>query len=159
MRCSPEVRMTRSGVGHVSRVQSAEVMSGSSMRVLMASSTPSAASMSSTEMPRLVSFRDEIVDERAGSIDDFGAGAVVEREGEGGAGVLGSLLGRPLHGVLDFLGKLVGATDVGHADIVIVHPLNVSNEVVAQQFHQEVDFVFRTTKVVLERKGVERDPG
>ena len=53
----------------------------------------------------------------------------------------------------------MGAADVGHADIVVVHPLHVGDEVVAQQLHEEVDFVLRAAQVVFEREGVEGDPG
>ena len=107
----------------------------------------------------LVGFGDELVDEGAGGVDDLGTGAIVEREGEGGSGVLGRLLRGPLHGVLDFLGKLAGAADVGHANVVVVHPLDVTDEVVAQQLHEEADFILGAAQVVLERESVEGDPG
>ena len=72
---------------------------------------------------------------------------------------LRGLLGGPLHGVLNFLGKFVSTTDVGHADVVVVHPLDVGDEVATQQLHEEVDFAFGAAQVVFEREGVEGDPG
>ena len=53
----------------------------------------------------------------------------------------------------------MGAADVGHADVVVVHPLDVGDEVVLEQLHEEVDFVLGAAQVVFEREGVEGDPG
>jgi hypothetical protein len=53
----------------------------------------------------------------------------------------------------------VGAADVGHADVVVVHALNVGDEVALEQLHQEADLVLGAAQVVFEREGVEREPG
>ena len=107
----------------------------------------------------LVGFSDEIVDEGAGGVDDLGAGTVVEGESEGGAGVFGRLLGGPLHGVLHLLREFMRAADVCHADVVVVHALDIGEQVAAQELHEEVDFIFGAAEVVFEREGVEGDPG
>ena len=107
----------------------------------------------------LVGFGDEVGEDGAGGVDDLGAGAVVEREGEGGAGVAGGGLGGPLHGVLNFARQFLDAADVFHADVVVVHALDVADEVVAQQLHQEVDLGLGTAQIVFEREGVEGDEG
>ncbi len=106
-----------------------------------------------------MSLGKEFVDQRAGGIDDLRTGTVVQREGESGSGVAGGLLGSPLHRVLDLPRELAGAADVGHADIVVVHPLDVGDQKAAQQLHQEVNFVPGAAQIVLQREGVERNPG
>ena len=55
--------------------------------------------------------------------------------------------------------KFIDAADVGHADIVVVHALDVADEVIAQQLHQEVDLGLGPAQVVFEREGVEGDEG
>ena len=95
----------------------------------------------------------------ADGVDDLGAGAVVEGEGEGGAGVFGGGLGGPLHGVLHFAGEVVDAADVGHADVVVVHALDVADEVGPEELHEEVDLGLGAAQIVLEREGVEGEPG
>ncbi len=53
----------------------------------------------------------------------------------------------------------MGAADVGHADVVGVHALDVGDEVGLEELHQEGHFRFRTAQIVFEREGVEGDPG
>ena len=65
----------------------------------------------------------------------------------------------PLHGVLDLGGQLVGAADVGHAHVVVVHALDVADEVGLEQLHQEADLGLGAAQVVFEREGVEGEPG
>ena len=101
----------------------------------------------------------EVGEDGADGVYDFGAGAVVEGEGEGGAGVFGGGLHRPLHGVLDFLGEVVGAADVGHADVVVVHALDVAGEVALEELHEEADLGLGAAQVVFEREGVEGEEG
>ncbi len=96
---------------------------------------------------------------RADGVDDLGAGAVVEGEGEGGAGVFCGGLHGPLHGVLDFVREVVGAADVGHADVVVVHALDVADEVALEELHEEADLGLGAAQVVFEREGVEGEPG
>ena len=57
------------------------------------------------------------------------------------------------------LGEVVGAADVGHADVVLVHPLDVPDEIAPEELHQEVDLRLGATEVILEREGVEGEPG
>ena len=101
----------------------------------------------------------EVGEDGADGVDDFGAGAVVEGEGEGGACVFCGGFHRPLHGVLDFLREVVGAADVGHADVVVVHPLDVADEVALEELHEEADLGLGAAQVVFEREGVEGEPG
>ncbi len=101
----------------------------------------------------------EVGKDAADCIDDFGAGAVVEGEGEGGASVFCGGFHCPLHGVLDLLREVVGAADVGHADVVVVHALDVADEVAFEELHKEADLGLGTAKVVFERESVEGEPG
>ena len=105
-----------------------------------------------------VGFFDHAGDERAAGVDDLCAAAVVECEGKRGAGVFRGLLGRPLHGVLDLLGEPAGLADVAHAHVVVVHALDVADEVALEQRHQEADFGLGAAQVIFQREGVERDP-
>ena len=107
----------------------------------------------------VVGLGGEVGEDAADGVDDLGAGAVVEREGKGGAGVFGGGLGGPLHGVLHLLGKIVGAADVGHADVVVVHALDVADEVALEELHEEADLCLGAAQIVFERKGVEGEPG
>ena len=122
-------------------------------------SRPSTWIRSSSEQPRWCASAIRLGEDRAGGVDDLRARAVVEGEREGGAGVARGGLGRPLHGVLHFAGQLVDAADVFHADVVVVHALDVADEVAPQQLHQEVDLGLGAAQVVLEREGVEGDEG
>ncbi len=106
-----------------------------------------------------VGFGGEVGEDAADGVDDLGAGTVVEGQGEGGAGVLCSGFGGPLHGVLHLLREVVGAADVGHADVVVVHALDVADEVALEELHEEADLGFGAAQVVFEREGVEREPG
>ena len=101
----------------------------------------------------------EVGEDLADGVDDLGAGAVVEGEREGGAGVFGGGLGGPLHGVLHFAGELVDAADVGHADVVVVHALDVADEVAPEELHEEADLGLGAAEIVFEREGVESEPG
>jgi len=101
----------------------------------------------------------EIGEDAADGVDDLGAGTVVEGEGEGSAGVFGGGLGGPLHGVLHLLGEVVGAADVSHADVVVVHALDVSDEVALEELHEKADLGLGAAEIVLEREGVEGEPG
>ena len=100
----------------------------------------------------------EFGEDLADGVYDLGAGTVVEGEGEGGAGVFGGGFGGPLHGFLDFGGEFGGATDVGHADVVGVHALDVADEVALEELHEEGDFGLGPTQVILDGEGVEGDP-
>jgi hypothetical protein len=106
-----------------------------------------------------VGFSCEVGENFADSVDNLGAGAVVEGEGQGGAGVFGSGLHGPLHRVLNFLRKVEGTADVGHADVVVVHALHIADEVVLQELHEEADLGLRAAQVVFEREGVEGEEG
>ena len=53
----------------------------------------------------------------------------------------------------------MGAADVGHADVVVVHPLDVADEVALEQLHQEADLGLGAAEVVFEREGVEGEEG
>ena len=64
-----------------------------------------------------------------------------------------------LHGVLHLGGELVGAADVGHADVVVVHALDVADEVGLEELHEEADLGLGAAQIVFEREGVEGDPG
>jgi len=97
--------------------------------------------------------------EPAEGVDQLGAAAVVEREGEGGSGAVGGGLLSPLHLVLDLGGELVGAADVAHSDVVIEHALDVVLEVAAEQAHEEVDFGAGPAEFVFQGKCVESKPG
>ncbi len=52
----------------------------------------------------------------------------------------------------------MGAADIGDAHIVVVHPLDIVDQVGAQQTHEEIDFGLRAAQIVLEREGVKRKP-
>ena len=65
----------------------------------------------------------------------------------------------PLHGFLDFLGEIVDAADVGHADVVVVHALDVADEVALEELHEEADLGLGAAQVVFEREGVEGEEG
>ncbi len=65
----------------------------------------------------------------------------------------------PLHGVLDLLREVVGAADVGHADVVVVHALDVADEVALEELHEEADLGLGAAQIVFEREGVEGEPG
>ena len=56
-------------------------------------------------------------------------------------------------------GKIVGAADVGHADVVVVHALDVADEVALEQLHQEADLGLGAAQIVFEREGVEGEAG
>ena len=101
----------------------------------------------------------EVGEDAADGVGDLGAGAVVEGEGEGGAGVLCGGFAGPLHGVLDLLGEVVGAADVGHADVVVVHAFDVADEVAFEELHEEADLGLGAAEVVFKREGVEGEPG
>ena len=104
-------------------------------------------------------FGGEVGEDAADGVDDLGAGAVVEGEGEGGAGVFGGRLHGPLHGFLDFGREVVGAADVGHADVVVVHALDVADEVGLEELHEEADLGLGAAQVVFKREGVEGEAG
>ena len=106
-----------------------------------------------------VSFGGEIGEDGSDSVEDLGTGAVVEREREGGAGVFRGCFHGPLHGVLDFLREVEGAADVGHADVVVVHALDVADEVALEELHEEADLGLGTAEVVFKREGVKGEPG
>jgi hypothetical protein len=55
-----------------------------------------------------------------------------------------------VHGVLHLGGEFVGAADVGHADVVGVHALDVGDEVGLEELHQKGDFRFRPAQVVFQ---------
>jgi hypothetical protein len=111
------------------------------------------------EWERAVVLRCNLSECAANGVDDFSTRAVIESERERGAGVALGLLGGPAHGVLNFIGQLGDAADVGDADVVVVHPPDVGYQIGAQQAHEEADFRFRPAKAVLKRKGVEGQPG
>ena len=107
----------------------------------------------------VMSFADQTLQQGARGVHDLGAGAVVERQCECGSGVPASLFPGPLHGVLDLGGQAGGAADIGHADVIVVHALDVADQVRLQKLHQEADFGLGPPQIVLKRKGVERQPG
>ncbi len=92
----------------------------------------------------------EVGEDLADGVDHLGAGSVVEGEREGGAGVFCGGLGCPLHGVLHFAGEFVDASDVRHADVIVVHALHVADEVSPEELHEEVDLRLRSAEIVLE---------
>ena len=53
----------------------------------------------------------------------------------------------------------MGAADVGHADVVVVHALDVADEVGLEQLHEEADLGLGAAEIVFEREGVEGEPG
>ena len=53
----------------------------------------------------------------------------------------------------------MGAADVGHADVVVVHPLDVADEVALEELHEEAHLGLGAAQIVLEREGVEGEPG
>ncbi len=106
-----------------------------------------------------MSFRGEVGEDGADRVDDFGTRAVVEGEGQRGAGVFCGGFHGPLHGVLDLLREVVGAADVGHANVVVVHSLDVADEVALEELHEEADLGLGAAKIVFEREGVEGEPG
>ena len=93
------------------------------------------------------------------SIHNLRPRAVVQGQREGRAGVLGRGLLRPVHRLLHFLGQLVRTPDVGHPDVVVLHALEVGDEIALEQLHQEADFSLRAAEVVLQGEGVEGEPG
>ena len=56
-------------------------------------------------------------------------------------------------------GQLVGAADVVHADVVVIHALDIADEVGLQQLHKEADLGLGATEIVLKREGVEGEEG
>jgi len=50
-------------------------------------------------------------------------------------------------------------TDVSHANVVVVHALNVANEIALEELHEEANFGFGTAQIVFKREGVEGEPG
>jgi hypothetical protein len=105
-----------------------------------------------------VGLRSEVGEDAADGVDDFGAGTVVEGEGKGGAGVFRCRFAGPLHGVLNLLREVVRAADVGHADVVVVHALDVADEVAFEELHEEADLGFGAAEVVFKRESVEGEP-
>jgi len=106
-----------------------------------------------------VGFGGEVGEDAADGVDDLGACSVVEGEGEGRAGVACGGLHGPLHCFLDFLREVVGTADVGHADVVVVHALDVADEVVFEELHEEADLGFGAAEIVLKGEGVEGKEG
>ena len=53
----------------------------------------------------------------------------------------------------------MGAADIGHADVVVVHPLDIADEVALEQLHQKANLGLGTAEVVFEREGVEGEEG
>ena len=100
----------------------------------------------------LVSLRDEAGEDGARGVDDLRASAVVEGKREGGAGVLRGRLHGPLHGVLHLGGQLAGAADVVHADVVVVHALDVADEVALEQLHKEADLGLGAAQVCFQAR-------
>ena len=96
--------------------------------------------------------------EGAEGIDHLRPRAVVQGEGEGGAGVAGRHFLGPAHLVLHLGGQLVGAADVADADVVVHHALDVVFQVAPEQAHEEVDFGAGAAEAVLQREGVESEP-
>ena len=97
--------------------------------------------------------------EAAEGVDHLRAAAVVEGQGEGGAGVARGGVGGPGHLVLDVGGEVVGAADVADADVVVHHALQVALEVALEQAHEEADLGAGAAQIVFKREGVEREPG
>ena len=92
-------------------------------------------------------------------VDDFGTAAVVEREGERGAGVGGCGLGRALHYLLHVFRQFVDAADEGQADVVAQHGFYFGGEVGLEEAHEEADFGAGAAQIVFEGKGVEGEIG
>ena len=51
------------------------------------------------------------------------------------------------------------APDIRNAHVVVVHALDIVDQVRAQQTHEEVDLGLGPAQIILERKGVQRKPG
>jgi len=106
-----------------------------------------------------VGFGREIGKDAADGVDDLGSSPVVEGQGEGGPSVLCRGFRGPLHGVLHLLWEVVGAADVGHADVVVVHALHIANKVALEELHEEADLGLGAAQVIFEGERVERQPG
>src|SRR6266481_7190684 len=89
-------------------------------------------------------------------IDDFRAPAVIQGHAQHHAGICGRLFHGIANIVLHADGKLVGAAEETHADIVFLQQRHLPAEVFAQELHQEVDFRFWPAPV-LNGKRVERE--
>ena len=97
--------------------------------------------------------------QRAEGVHQLRAAAVVQGQGERGAGVARRGFLGPAHLVLHLGGQLVGAPDIADADVVVHHALHVGLKIGLEQAHEEVDLGAGAAQVVFQGKGVEREPG
>src|ERR1700677_2457358 len=95
----------------------------------------------------------------AEGVPQFRSSAVIQGQREGGAGVARSLRLHPANLVLDVGSELMRPPDSPEANIVVVHPLDVSFEVGLQKAHEEADLGARPSQVVFQRERVKRQPG
>jgi len=87
-------------------------------------------------------------------VDDFGASAVVQRDGEDHAGIFGEGFGGFAGVTADGVGKLFGAAQEAHADIVSPQQGHFLADIFAEELHEEFDFGFGAAPV-FDGEGVE----
>ena len=92
-------------------------------------------------------------------VHQFGARAVIQRQGQHHAGIARGRIPRPSHLFLHRRRKLVLASNVFQPDVVLVEGRNFRLQIAAQQAHQEIDFAAGTLLPVLFRKRVQGQPG
>ena len=130
-RSSPEVRMSRSGIGHVGRVE----VRGEDVLV---------------DLPRL----DAGLDELPRGLDDLGPPAVVERDPETESRVLGRLPLEARHLALQLLRGAVAASDEADSHALAHEVGELPVDRLAEDLHQRVDLV-AGARPVLRREGVD----
>ena len=99
------------------------------------------------------------VHDRAKCIHQFGACAVIERQGQHHAGIARGRIPRPCHLFLHRRREFMLPSDVFQPDIVLVEGGNFRLQIAAEQAHQEIDFAAGTLLPVLFRKRVQGQPG
>ena len=92
-------------------------------------------------------------------VHQFGARAVVKRQGQHHAGIARRRIPRPCHLLLHRRRQLVLASDVFQANVVLVEGGDFGFQIAAQQAHQEIYFAAGTLLPVLFRKRIQRQPG
>ncbi len=89
-------------------------------------------------------------------VDDFRAAAVVEGDGENHSSIVSGCF----HGFagvsLDGFGKLFGAAEKAHADIVFLEERHLLAKIFAEELHEEFDFGLRTAPI-FDGEGVESE--
>ena len=96
--------------------------------------------------------------QRVEAVDQLGARAVVERQGQHHAGVALGHLARPRHALLHFLRQLLLPADVLQPDVVLHQRRQLHLQIAAQQVHQEVHFALGTLPV-FGGEGIQRQRG